>query len=138
MPVRHDDLDKLYYDACALKRKSPGITYRDIAEALGTTRTRVETAMAPRRRRPDVAPDPNAGKRGARGSNVHGQSGLVERWQPKHGPRPIVGEPNPAVNSAAAAFARGEIDRNELLRRISGGALHSPSALDENGAGAVT
>ena len=44
---------------------------------------------------------------------------IIKKWRPTHvRPRPVAGKPNPFVMESVRAFARGEIDREELSYRL--------------------
>lgn len=107
----------------ARRLRAAGMSWENISREVGVTTTKVrrcvdQAFLARERKRAasrsralsiefPVRPGPGAS--------------FVDTWQRKdRAPRPIAGVINPTISSAAAAFARGEIDRGELMRRIQG------------------
>lgn len=43
---------------------------------------------------------------------------VMERWIKKTPPRPVVGEPDAFTSSSIKAFAKGDINRQELMYRL--------------------
>lgn len=106
-------------DVAAVQRmREAHMTWQEIANSLGATMWRVRYAADPKYRDAMAARQRNHGRNKVAEPARH--YGLTEHRAGKASPvgRPKAGEPDPVISSAAAAFARGEIDRAELMRRI--------------------